>query len=244
MRIFHRMSVPRITALATLATAFGAGLVAAASAARVAGAQVASVDEGRFALMIAGERVGREEFSIRSAPSASGIILVAQGTVVLSGRYLKPGLNTDTSGAVLRYQNEVRSDGRVEEAYSGQATRDHYAARSQREDGESLREFRLPPGTVVVDDQICHQLWFVARRGPGARVRVLAPRRNVVETIAVELVGSETLAIDVQEFAVRHLRLRTEETGATRDVWLDTRGRLLKVVVPADRLVAVREDVR
>lgn len=223
-----------------LVTALGSGLATAGPLA----AQVTSADEGSFALLRAGERMGREDFSIRSAPSATGPILVAQGTVVIGTRRIKPGLNTDTSGAVLRYQNEVRSEGRVQESYSGQVTRDHYAARVLRDDGESLREFRLPPGTVVVDDDVCHQLWFVARRGAGARVPVLAPRRNVIETIVIELIGLETLGIDVQEFAVRHLRLRTEETGVMREVWMDDRGRILKVAMPAQQLVALREDIR
>lgn len=232
-----RAKVPRFATLVALtAVSFAASQACAA--------QVLSVDEGSFSLVKAGERLGREDFSIRSAPSAAGPIFVAQATILLGGRRIRPGLNADTSGAVLRYQNEVRVDGLVQESYSGQVTRDHYAARTQRGDGESLREFRLPAGTVVVDDQVCHQLWFVARRGAGAEVRVLAPQRNVVETIAVELVGTETLAIDVQEFTVQHLRLRTMETGVTRDVWLDARGRVLKVAVPAEQLVALREDVR
>ena len=87
-----------------------------------------------------------------------------------------------------------------------------------------------------------HQLWFIARRGPGATVAVLAPLRNVIEQVRVELVGDERLTIDQQEIEARHLRLRTEGTGATRDVWLDASGHILQVAIPAAKILAVRDD--
>ena len=71
---------------------------------------------------------------------------------------------------------------------------------------------------------------------------MLAPLRNVVETVRVELVGSEPLRIETSDIESRHLRLRTEGTGAIKDVWVDAAGRLLKVVIPATRIVAVRDE--
>jgi hypothetical protein len=205
-------------------------------------AQVTSLDEGSFTIMRAGERVGREDFSIRSSPTGAGPVLVAHGIVVIGTRRIEPSMNADTSGAILKYQTEVRENGRVLIAYTGEAARDHYSAHSSRPDGESAREFRLPRGTVAVEDEILHQLWFIARRGPGATVSVLAPLRNVVETVRVELIGSERLTIDAHDFEVRHLRFRTEGSGATRDVWVDRAGHLLKVVIPATRITAVRDE--
>jgi len=207
-------------------------------------AQVTSLDEGSFTLSRDGERVGREDFSVRSAPGAGAPVLVAQGRLTLGSRRLAPGLNADTSGFVLRYQNEIRIDGRVVETYSGVTARDHYTSRVQRPDGESAREFRLPPGTVAVDDEVVHQLWFVARRGPGAVVPVLVPRRNLVETVHVVLVGLERVTIDVRDFETTHLTLRTDGTGVVRDVWIDARGRMLKASIPGTRMVAVRDDAR
>jgi hypothetical protein len=211
---------------------------------RPATPQVISLDEGSFTLMRAGERVGREDFWIRSAPASTGQVLVAQGTLVLGSRRVKPGLNADTSGSILRFQSEVRVDGRVIESYSGQTTRDHYAARTQRANGESAREFRLPPGTVAADDDVIHELWFVIRRGAGATVPVLVPSRNVVEIVRVELVGDERVAFDVRELDARHVTLTTDGTGVRRDVWLDARGRILKVAIPHEKLVALRDDLR
>ena len=218
-------------------------LALAACLSATARAQVISLDEGSFTITRSGDRVGREDFSIRSSPAAGGSVLVAHGVVAMGARRIEPSLNADTSGSVLKYQTEVRESGRVVVTYSGEFARDHYRARSSRPDGESSREFRLPPGTVAVEDDVVHQLWFIARRGAGAAVPVLAPLRNVVETVRVELIGVEPLSIDSHDLQAHHLRLRTEGSGATRDVWVDAAGRLLKVVIPATRIVAVRDEI-
>lgn len=216
--------------------------VCVALLASTAGAQVISVDEGSFALVRDGERIGREDFSIRSAPAASGRMYVAQGTVVIGTHRVTPGLNADTSGFPLRYELEVWDDRKLAETYAGQTARGVYTSRTQRDDGESAREFRLPSGTVAVEDDVVHQLWFVVRRGAGAMVPVLAPRRGVIDTMRVELVGRERLTIDVRDFDARHLRLLGVHSGAVQDVWVDSLGRLLKVLVPSRKMVAVREE--
>jgi len=205
-----------------------------------AGAQVVSLDEGSFTLYRDGERIGREDFSIRSAPGADGRILVAQATQAIGIRRTAPGVNADTSGFPVRYQREVRDGEQVIESYSGQVSRDRYASRLLHGDGESAREFRLPPGTVAADDDIVHQLWFIARRGAGATVPVLVPRRNVVESVRVERVGPERLSIDLRQFETTRLILRGPG-GAIREVWIGTDGTILKAAIPALRLVALRD---
>ena len=215
-------------------------LCLALSAAPAAREQVISVDEGSFTLYRDGERIGREDFSIRSAPGADGRVLVAQATQAIGTRRTAPGINADTTGFPVRYQREVRDSGQLVESYSGQATRDRYSSRLLHADGESAREFRLSPGTVAADDDIVHQLWFIARRGAGATVQVLVPRRNVVESVRVELVGPERLNIDLKQFETTRLRLRSAG-GIVREVWLGPDGRILKAVIPALRLVALRD---
>ena len=205
-----------------------------------AAAQVVSLDEGSFTLYRDGERIGREDFSIRAAPGADGRILVAQATQSIGIRRTAPGVNADTSGFPVRYQREVRDGEQVIESYSGQVSRDRYASRLLYADGESAREFRLPPGTVAADDDIVHQLWFIARRGAGATVPVLVPRRNVVESVRVELVGPERLSIDLRQFETTRLLLRGPG-GTMREVWIGADGTILKASIPALRLVALRD---
>jgi hypothetical protein len=210
------------------------------SVAPAARAQVVSLDEGSFTLYRDGERIGREDFSIRSAPGAEGRVLVAQATQAIGSRRTAPGINADTSGFPVRYQREVRDSGQLVESYSGQASHDRYSSRLMHGDGESAREFRLPPGTVAADDDIVHQLWFIARRGAGTTVPVLVPRRNVVESVRVELVGPERLRIDLRQFETTRLVLRTA-AGVVREVWIGQDGRILKAAIPALHLVALRD---
>ncbi len=205
-------------------------------------AQVTTLDEGSFTIMRGADRVGREDFSIRKSVSPSGTTLIAHGVVAMGPKRIEPVLKSDSAGNVNEYDSEIRENGRVSVSYAGKLARDHYHARILRLDGESSREFRLPAGTVAVEDEIIHQLWFIAHRGPGATVPVLSPLRSVVETVHVELVGDEHLSIDSKDFAARHLRLRTDGTGAIREVWVDAAGRLLKVTIPATKIVAVRDE--
>jgi len=205
-------------------------------------AQVTSLDEGSFTILRAGDRVGREDFSIRSSPVGGRLVLVAHAVVAMGARRIEPSLNADSSSSMFNYDTEIKESGRVTVKYSGRLARDHYQARIGRPDGESLREFRLAPGTVAAEDDVIHQLWFIARRGPGATVTVLAPLRNVLETVRVEMVGTEVLRIDTSDLQARHLRIKTDGTGVIRDVWIDAEGHLLKVAIPAIKIVAVRDE--
>lgn len=204
-------------------------------------AQVVVLDEGSFTLYKDGERIGREDFSIRTAPGAEGRVLVAQATVATGDRRVAPGINADTSGLPTRYQREVRVAGSVIESYRGQATRGRYSSSLMHGDGESAREFRLPLGAVAADDDIVHQLWFIARRGTGATVPVLVPRRNVVEMVRIETVGPERLSIDLRQYEATRLVLRTVGGSVVREVWIAADGRILKAAIPALGLVALRD---
>lgn len=204
--------------------------------------QVVVLDEGSFTLYRDGDRIGREDFSIRSAPGGpSGRVLVAQATVATGTRRVTPGINADSLGYPTRYQREVRDTIGVIETYSGQANAGRFASRLLRDEGESAREFRLPPGTVAADDDIVHQLWFVIRRGAGAVVPVLAPRRNVVDSVRVVLVGSETVSIDLRRFDTTHLRLETIGRPVTRDVWVASDGKIIRAAIPSLGIVALRD---
>jgi hypothetical protein len=206
-----------------------------------ASGQVVVLDEGSFTLYKAGDRIGREDFSIRTAPGAAGRVLVAQATIASGDRRVAPGISADTLGFPASYQREDRVAGIVVESYRGRATRGRFASTLLRAEGESAREFRLPQGTVAAEDDIVHHLWFIARRGAGAVVPVLAPRRNAVDSIRVEAGGSERLSIDLRQFETTRLVLRTISTGAIREVWLGADGRIIKATIPALGITALRD---
>ncbi|MDA1080964.1 MAG: hypothetical protein O2973_04670 [Gemmatimonadetes bacterium] len=216
-------------------------VLALALVARPSGAQVVVLDEGSFTLYKDGERIGREDFSIRTAPGPDGPTLVAQATVAIGTRRIAPGINADTTGFPASYQREVRDSGKVLESYSGQAVRGRFSSRLLLPGGESAREFRLPTGAVAADDDIIHQLWFISRRGAGAIVPVLVPRRNTVESVIIQRVGTERISIDLRRFDTVHLTLQTTATGEIRDVWITMDGRIIKAAIPSLGLVALRD---
>jgi hypothetical protein len=92
---------------------------------------------------------------------------------------------------------------------------------------------------VAVDDDVVHQLWFIVRRGAGATVPILVPRRNIVERVTVEAAGSERLSIDLRLYETTRYRLKGP--GGERLVWLAADGRIIKATLPGLHLTAIRD---
>jgi hypothetical protein len=209
-----------------------------------ASAQVATVDEGSFVVTRGGARLGREDFRIARQPAGDGAAYVARATATYGDRRIVPALQTDGDGVPDRYQVEVRRAGVVEQRCSAQAAGGHFRAQSVSDGGEAAREFLLEPGTVVVDDELYHQYYFLVRRAPaggGARVTVLAPRRGAQAAVTVTLDGAERLTVGGRPVEARHYVL-TDRAGGRREVWADDQGRVLRVVLPAEGIEAVRDD--
>ena len=69
----------------------------------------------------------------------------------------------------------------------------------------------------------------------------MLPRDNAQIRIRVERAGTERVAIGTREIEGTKLVL-TEPSGAKREVWVDSEGRVLKVALPAKGIVALRDD--
>ena len=89
------------------------------------------------------------------------------------------------------------------------------------------------------DDDVVHPLWFIVRRGAGATVPILVPRRNIVERVTVEAAGSERLSIDLRLYETTRYRLKGP--GGERLVWLAADGRIIKATLPGLHLTAIRD---
>ena len=218
---------------------------ATAAATAAAGAQVATVDEGGFTVTRGGARLGREEFRIVREPANGRAAYMARGTATYGDRRIAPALQTDANGAPERYQVEVRRGAAVEQRVSAQATGTHFRAQSVSDVGEAAREFLLDPGTVIVDDELYHQYYFLARRaagGSGTRVSMLAPRHGTQSVVTITSGGPERVTVGGRPVDARHYVL-TGAPGGRRDVWTDDQGRVLRVVLAADGVEAMRDDL-
>lgn len=223
------------TALATLS-------LAALSEGRAQGSQGARVfDQGSFTITTGGDRTGREDFRIEGTPGASGMEYVARATVVFGDRRLTPRLSSDSTGAPSAYVIESKGSTSGTERWSGSIARGRVSARINSPRGESAREYIVTEGALIIDDDVFHQYYFVARRSGATTIPIVVPRRNTQLVLRLTSAGSERVTIGSRELEARHLVL-TEPGGDTRDVWVDAEGRVLKVAIPSRKLVALRDD--
>jgi hypothetical protein len=229
----------RLTVVATVAAALG--LVAWRAAPREA-AQVVTVDEGSFTITRNGERVGREDFRIRRSDAAGGGAYMASATVAYGQRRIFPDLEADANGMPLSYRVEVKNGDATEERLTGQGLRGRFSAQLKTARGEATREYVMPAGALVLDDSIFHQYYFAARGDRTGPTPVVIPRRNAQLTMRVERMGSEWLALRGRSVQATHVVLSDGGTGS-RDVWVDAAGRVLKVAVPSQGVVAERDDI-
>jgi hypothetical protein len=207
-----------------------------------AGAQSTVVDDGSYTLSRNGERIGREDFSIRHVPTNAGAYeSLTRGVVVTGTHRLTVDLSTDSVGRPVRFQSKASDDARAGDSYRGEVVGRRYSARIIRGGGESARELLLPPGALVVEDGVLHPLQFVVARGRGT-VPAVVPSRNVVVTLTVEDAGADRVSIALQSIDTRKFIVREDASGLVREVWVDGAGRVLKVAVPAEKLVALRDD--
>ncbi|MGH7625706.1 MAG: DUF6134 family protein [Gemmatimonadaceae bacterium] len=210
-------------------------------------AQAVVVDEGTFSISRGGSRIGRESFTIRRSPGPGGDVYVANATVDFDAQRLSPALRADNSFSPLAYQLEVRSGGTVQEQLKGLVGRGRFSAQMRTPKGESTKEYIVSDGALILDDDVFHQYYFVAQRAAqmgagGGTIPVVIPRRNMQMIMRVKPAGTEKVTIGGTAIDARQYVL-TEPGGATRHVWVDSAGRVLKVSLDAQGIVAVRDEL-
>lgn len=205
-------------------------------------AQVSRVaDEGSFTISVGGRTAGRENFRVSATTRGDVTEYVARAEVTYGDRKVTPELRTGTDGAVVSYEVTTRG-GSVSESWRGALTRGRLNATIASGRGTSAREYIVPAGTLVLDEEVIHQHWFLALRARSGSMSVVLPRRaDVQTTVTMTTVGAETLQVGNHDLASTHLRA-VLGGGEVHDIWVDKSGRLLKVAVPARNLIAIRDD--
>ena len=110
--------------------------------------------------------------------------------------------------------------------------------KTQRSTGETFREYPGVSRNWVVDDSLL-SLYALPPGTDTGTVRLVAPRSGVRVDFRLTNRGFEDTLVGTRRRSLLHLVL----TAATdvRHLWYDESGRLMKVEIPARRLVAVRE---
>jgi hypothetical protein len=207
--------------------------------------QPGMLDVGSFSILQEGDRVGREQFSLRRVGAADGVEYELRAEAAIGDRRIATRLETDSAGTPLRYSAEVRSGTTLVLRLGGQRTRGRFATLARTDRGEAAREYLLPAGAVVLDAESFHQaaLLIIGRRDRTDFVlRALAPMENREREVRV------TLDAPVDTVSVAGVRLLAsrwviDEATGRRVVWTDAERRVLRVTVPALGLEAIRDDV-
>lgn len=200
----------------------------------------AVLDEGTLMVSRNGTPIGRESYRIVRAPGPGGQVYQARSSTALGTDRVSAILGTDSTGVPVTYEAEVTSASSVTDRLSGRGRPGRFSVLVQTRTGESAREYRLNNGALLIDQDVFHQYFFLGLAGSHTRFNVISPRSQQEAMFQFEERGRETLDIGGRKIDSRHLAL--VGASGSRDVWLDARGRLLKVAIAADGLVALRDD--
>lgn len=193
------------------------------------------VDEASFTFMRDGAPYGTESFKIVRRLGAEGVEYVAHCTRTIDGRIVKTSLTADSSGSATQYSRVTTGgDG-------GQLTARRALNRlTVNESGSqpSTKDYFFATGTLILDADVVHQLYFVTWRDPRS-LGWFSPEARASAQAALTEVGRETVTIGGS--SIPAVKLAFGAGDARREVWIDSGKRLLKVSLPAQHLVATRD---
>jgi hypothetical protein len=212
------------------------GVVLAGS---IGGAQATRpVDTGTFILSLAGKPIATETFTIvRNAAPGGGYVLTS--TRSGGGRVMHSSLTTDSLGTPITYHHDgTGGDAATKQLNArrapGRLTVDEIGGRG------STTDYPLGPGTLMLDDETVHQLYFVGLAGVPRVVAFISPlRRTTVEEPVTDL-GHDPVIISGDTITASHLVLGAGGS-LQREIWIDSQKRLLKIWIPLLQIIAIRD---
>jgi hypothetical protein len=234
----HVRSVTPATCLAGLALAVSAGGWLRGAAAT----QGAIVDDGAFRISRAGGGGAATEVeSFRISRGDNGQ-LVATSQLNAGARRVVTNLVTDSIGTPITYRLTVMDNKTQTSAVQAAAQAGRLATRLSNQRGdESDRDY--PMGrerTVILDDELVHQLYFSGLSSRSGGIRVISPHVARAATFVIAAHGMEPIEVGGQSVTATHLSL---VNGADRrDFWVDADGRVLKAETSSG-LKAVRDEL-
>jgi hypothetical protein len=212
-------------------------LIAAATlAATPGGAQASAViDEATFSFTRAGTPFGTESFKIIRRLGANGVEYLVQATRTIEGKVVRTGMTIDSSGSPTAYTRVVPGQGQM-------TARRAMNRLTVNEEGPqaSSRDYVFAPGSLILDDDVIHQLYFVTWRDPRSFGFVSPATKTTGQTALVEM-GAE--AVTIGRNTLPAAKYVFGEGDDRREIWIDSSRRLLKVAHPARQLIGTRDQL-
>lgn len=219
-------------------------LVSAVAPLSTVGAQALgrTLDQGTFLISRDGAPLGRESFRISESPRSSPEAYRATAQVALGDRRIVPTLTCDSAGAPLSYDVTVQGGTDPEQRFQSRARPGRFSSMLRTRNGESTREYVVPSGVVVLDDDVIHQLYFLTMDGRrSGSITVLSPRNGTQGVARLLDLGPSAIDVGGKQIAAIHLSL-TAPNFLRREFWIDSGGRVLRAVIPDRGIVAQRDE--
>ena len=200
------------------------------------GAQPATViDEGSFTVTRAGAPYGTESYQIVRRLGRAGLEYVAQCTRTTEGRVVRTTLMADSTGNPTSYSR--RTTGSTESQISATRAMSRLTVNEESPHASS-RDYVFPPGSLILDDDIIHQLYFVTWRDARSMTFVMPAAYRSAQGGLTE-VGREDVMVG--RVAIPATRYSFGTGDDKREIWIDSNRRLLKVTHPARQIVGTRD---
>jgi hypothetical protein len=193
---------------------------------------VLSEDKGKFAIVIGGQTVGTEDFSI----SREGDHWVARGTTefhVQTGSYkVVSELRLNAAGAPLRYVWTTEGDKKATSTTEFEGLKAKVTLDLGTGDKPISQDFTFTSPVVVLDNNLYHQYEVLARvynwgAGGPQDFAVLIPQQQTPGMVTAESRGATMLD------GMRFDQLAVHTTNLELMLYLDAAHRLIRLSVPA-----------
>jgi hypothetical protein len=204
-------------------------------------------DEGTFVISLAGQQIGTEKFSIRSTRNKVEAEAQIEMRVERDGKTYefrttpKLVLNADLEPQSYTWDQKGSQSSRLEVDFRSTPAQVRYHTVGGDDD---VRDFDLPKGVVVLDDNVVHHYQLVIERfelaaGGKQTFPAFIPQEALPGALNVEDLGKEQVPGEGGTRELQHLVVSTELSRI--DLWVDKEHRLQRVSIPAAQLEAVRK---
>lgn len=197
------------------------------------------IDEGVFSISRSGAPAATESFKIMRA---DGDAIVATGQLTGGARKMTSSLTTDSLGTPVKYDLSVYENGALTQHVGALAQGGRLSELSKDGRGnESMTEYPVAPGkSLILEDELLHQTYFVVLGRRSGTVQVIEPRGAHRVTLTLAAIGLEPVTIGGRSTTATHYSLGNGL--GRRDFWIDSAGRVLRVET-SQGLKALREEL-
>lgn len=204
-------------------------------------------DKGTFVISLAGQQIGTEKFNIRTARNKVIAEAQIEMRVERDGKSYefrtspKLVLNADLEPETYSWSQKGSQSSRLEVDFRTSPARVRYHTVGGDDD---VRDFDLPTGVIILDDNVVHHYQLVVDRFQLAAAGKQAfpafiPQEALPGVLNVENLGNEQIQAEGETRELRHIMVSTELMRI--DLWVDQQYRLQRISIPAAQLEAVRQ---